>query len=246
MDDFLEYRVNLLVDNSDQHGAPVVIETNPTYINLFGSIESTMSRIGIEPDRLHPDQGRVVPQGQRRLPRLQRPGRPHRAGRLDDPQADPAEPDLRDPELSSRCTCSRAPRLKPEPIGRHQGRHDRRRLPLQPALLPGRGLQEDLQDEGRVRHGDGQGREDRSATTSASSRRSSTRRNCFRFDKKGIAASSSTRRASPGGRRSSRPGSTTSPTSSARPTTGPARTEGRPSDARTSIRPSRSRSTASA
>jgi len=46
-EDFLEYRVNLLVDNSDQKGAPVVMETNPNYVNLFGSIESTMSRIGM-------------------------------------------------------------------------------------------------------------------------------------------------------------------------------------------------------
>jgi lon-related putative ATP-dependent protease len=46
-DDFLEYRVNLLVDNSDQHGAPVVMETNPTYVNLFGSIEATYSRVGM-------------------------------------------------------------------------------------------------------------------------------------------------------------------------------------------------------
>jgi lon-related putative ATP-dependent protease len=46
-DDFLEYRVNLLVDNSDQKGAPVVMETNPNYVNLFGSIESTMSRVGL-------------------------------------------------------------------------------------------------------------------------------------------------------------------------------------------------------
>ncbi len=47
VEDFLEYRVNLLVDNADQHGAPVVMETNPNYVNLFGSIESTMSRIGM-------------------------------------------------------------------------------------------------------------------------------------------------------------------------------------------------------
>jgi lon-related putative ATP-dependent protease len=46
-DDFLEYRVNLLVDNSDQRGAPVVMETNPSYLNLFGSIESTYSRMGM-------------------------------------------------------------------------------------------------------------------------------------------------------------------------------------------------------
>jgi len=47
VDGFTEYRVNLLVDNSDQKGAPVVIETNPNYVNLFGSVESTMTRIGL-------------------------------------------------------------------------------------------------------------------------------------------------------------------------------------------------------
>jgi len=44
---FLEYQVNLLIDNSDQKGAPVVMETNPNYINLFGSIESSISRFGM-------------------------------------------------------------------------------------------------------------------------------------------------------------------------------------------------------
>jgi lon-related putative ATP-dependent protease len=46
-DEFHEYRVNLLVDNSDQKGAPVVMETNPTYPNLFGSIEFSYSRVGL-------------------------------------------------------------------------------------------------------------------------------------------------------------------------------------------------------
>jgi lon-related putative ATP-dependent protease len=46
-EDFQEYRVNLLVDNSDQKGAPVVMETNPNYVNLFGSIESTLTRVGV-------------------------------------------------------------------------------------------------------------------------------------------------------------------------------------------------------
>jgi lon-related putative ATP-dependent protease len=46
-EDFLEYRVNLLVDNSDQHGAPVVMETNPNYVNLFGSIEVSYTRAGM-------------------------------------------------------------------------------------------------------------------------------------------------------------------------------------------------------
>ncbi len=33
------YTVNVLVDNSEHQGAPVVIERNPTYSNLFGKIE---------------------------------------------------------------------------------------------------------------------------------------------------------------------------------------------------------------
>ncbi|RLF30893.1 MAG: ATP-dependent protease, partial [Thermoplasmata archaeon] len=34
-----EYRVNLLVDNSRTEGAPVIVERNPTYDNLFGRLE---------------------------------------------------------------------------------------------------------------------------------------------------------------------------------------------------------------
>jgi lon-related putative ATP-dependent protease len=36
---FRKYAVNILIDNSDTKGAPVVIESNPTYPNLFGTIE---------------------------------------------------------------------------------------------------------------------------------------------------------------------------------------------------------------
>ncbi len=38
-DPLKKYIVNVLVDNSDHQGAPVVIERNPTYVNLFGKIE---------------------------------------------------------------------------------------------------------------------------------------------------------------------------------------------------------------
>lgn len=37
--DFSRYDINLLVDNSDSSGAPVVVETNPSYPNLFGTLE---------------------------------------------------------------------------------------------------------------------------------------------------------------------------------------------------------------
>ncbi|MER3410077.1 MAG: ATP-dependent protease [Thermoleophilia bacterium] len=37
--DLARYRVNVLVDNGGARGAPVVVETNPTYYNLVGRIE---------------------------------------------------------------------------------------------------------------------------------------------------------------------------------------------------------------
>ncbi len=36
---FTRYKVNILVNNGDLRGAPVIIEPNPTYYNLFGRIE---------------------------------------------------------------------------------------------------------------------------------------------------------------------------------------------------------------
>jgi lon-related putative ATP-dependent protease len=36
---FRKYDVNVLIDNSETKGAPVIIESNPSYPNLFGSIE---------------------------------------------------------------------------------------------------------------------------------------------------------------------------------------------------------------
>jgi ATP-dependent Lon protease len=47
IDPFLPYRVNLLINNSEKKGAPVIMETNPNYINLFGSIELAASRFGM-------------------------------------------------------------------------------------------------------------------------------------------------------------------------------------------------------
>jgi lon-related putative ATP-dependent protease len=47
IDTFLEYRVNLLVDNSGVKGEPVVMETNPNFMNLFGAIDSSLTRWGM-------------------------------------------------------------------------------------------------------------------------------------------------------------------------------------------------------
>ena len=46
-DAFQPYQVNLLVDNGDQKGPPVIVESYPTYRNLFGSIERVVDRSGV-------------------------------------------------------------------------------------------------------------------------------------------------------------------------------------------------------
>ncbi|OPX17382.1 hypothetical protein BXT86_06815, partial [candidate division WOR-3 bacterium 4484_100] len=38
-DEFREFKVNVVVDNSETKGAPVIFETTPSYKNLFGTIE---------------------------------------------------------------------------------------------------------------------------------------------------------------------------------------------------------------
>jgi ATP-dependent Lon protease len=45
-EDFLPFEVNLLVDNSKTKKAPVIIETAPTFVNLFGTIERTVDAEG--------------------------------------------------------------------------------------------------------------------------------------------------------------------------------------------------------
>lgn len=43
---WLDYTVNVVVDNSDVHGAPVLIEDTPSYKNLFGTIERVVDPHG--------------------------------------------------------------------------------------------------------------------------------------------------------------------------------------------------------
>ena len=45
-DPFIDYRVNLLVDNDRLKHAPVIFETSPKYNNLFGTIEITPEKFG--------------------------------------------------------------------------------------------------------------------------------------------------------------------------------------------------------
>jgi lon-related putative ATP-dependent protease len=47
VDSFTEYQVNVLVDNSESKGAPIIVETTPNYRNLFGTIERVVERSGI-------------------------------------------------------------------------------------------------------------------------------------------------------------------------------------------------------
>lgn len=62
---FERYQVNVLVDNREAEGAPVVFEANPTYSNLFGRIEHIMQMGGtattnftmIKPGAIHKANG---------------------------------------------------------------------------------------------------------------------------------------------------------------------------------------------
>ena len=46
-DRFTEFQVNVLVDNSNVKGRPIIIETNPRHKNLFGTIERVVDRNGV-------------------------------------------------------------------------------------------------------------------------------------------------------------------------------------------------------
>jgi predicted ATP-dependent protease len=45
-DPYLEYDVNIVVDNAQTAGAPIIVESAPTYLNLFGTIERVVDRFG--------------------------------------------------------------------------------------------------------------------------------------------------------------------------------------------------------
>jgi ATP-dependent Lon protease len=45
-DPFLPYRVNVVLDNSEQKDVPVIIETTPTFSNIFGTIEKVYDARG--------------------------------------------------------------------------------------------------------------------------------------------------------------------------------------------------------
>ncbi len=47
IDDFIEFQVNVLVDNSEEKYNPIVIETNPKYKNIFGTIDRELDKAGV-------------------------------------------------------------------------------------------------------------------------------------------------------------------------------------------------------
>ncbi len=60
-DSFTEFQVNVIVDNADVQGVPIIIETNPRYKNLFGTIERVVDRNGIwRTDFTHIKAGSIV------------------------------------------------------------------------------------------------------------------------------------------------------------------------------------------
>ncbi len=46
-DDFKEFKVNVVVDNSETEHVPIIIETNPKYKNIFGTVEREFERGGL-------------------------------------------------------------------------------------------------------------------------------------------------------------------------------------------------------
>ena len=45
-DAFTEFDINVVVDNAETQGAPILVETSPSYLNLFGTIERVVDRFG--------------------------------------------------------------------------------------------------------------------------------------------------------------------------------------------------------
>ena len=64
---YKKYEVNVVIDNSETKGAPVVMETNPTYHNLLGRTEKE-AQFGALTTDFSMIRGRIHTQSQRRIP----------------------------------------------------------------------------------------------------------------------------------------------------------------------------------
>ena len=59
--DDVEYQVNVLVDNGESETIPIVVETNPKYKNIFGTLEREMERSGVwKTDFMHIKAGSLL------------------------------------------------------------------------------------------------------------------------------------------------------------------------------------------
>ena len=79
----IRYEVNVLVNNKDRTGTPVIVENQPTYHNLMGSIEHDFM-LGALVYRFHTNPGWSAPSRHRRVPDSSRPrciDQPVRLGR---------------------------------------------------------------------------------------------------------------------------------------------------------------------
>ncbi len=60
-DEFIEYKVNVLVDNAEAVHIPIVIETNPKYKNIFGTLDRELERSGVwKTDFMHIKAGSLL------------------------------------------------------------------------------------------------------------------------------------------------------------------------------------------
>jgi Predicted ATP-dependent protease len=46
-DNYIEFQVNVLVDNSEERHNPIIIETNPRFKNIFGTIDRELDKAGV-------------------------------------------------------------------------------------------------------------------------------------------------------------------------------------------------------
>ncbi len=74
-DRYVRWRVNLAVDHGQTEAAPVVIETEPTYTRLFGTIERLVTPSGETVSNFTADSCRLAAARERGLPGAQRRGR---------------------------------------------------------------------------------------------------------------------------------------------------------------------------
>ena len=224
----------------------MVIETNPELRQPVRLDRFDRQPLRVLDDRFHQDQGRLVPQGQRRIPRPQRPGRPRRDRASGRPSSGRSATRALEIQNYASLFLISTKTIKPEPV----------KVNVKVVMIGDEEIYNILffQDEEFKRifkiksefdtempKTDDAVRDYVRFIKKISRRRIAPRRSTGRAWPR----SSSTGPGWPAATRSCPPGSTTSPTSSGRPITGPGRTGGKPSGRPTSNGPSGSASSGS-